>query len=95
MCELTRDIVRIERVQDTHVAVRNVKVEYIGVLFDPVFVRAFGQDNVALLETPTDQDLGWRFGVLCADLDQHGILKFVSATERTVGLYRDVLGLAE
>ena len=95
LCALTRDIVRIERVQDTHVAVRKVKVKHIGVLFDPVPVRALGQDNVALLETPADQDLGWRFGVLCADLAQHGVLKFVSATERTVGLHRDVLGLAE
>jgi len=84
----------IQTVQLSHVVLVKFETVDVGVANNARWRVALGKRNVALLQTPSDENLVWLLVVLLRDAGKRLVVGFLVADDRAVGFDDDVLGLA-
>lgn len=81
----------------THVLITELKVKDLYVLIDPFFLPGFGEDDEAMLKSPSQTNLSRCLMVLCSkasnDLVLHQLV--IVSGKRRIGLNCDVVLSAE
>src|SRR5580704_8278362 len=88
-------LVPVERADRLDVLAGELEVKDVDVLPDPGGRDGLGEDDVAPLDVPAQDYLGWRLAVPAGDVVDGGIPKGVAAGDRGPGFYCDLVLGAE
>ena len=82
-------ITHVQRIQLLHIPSTQLKPIYVRILLDPTLRIALWQRHPVLLQTIPYQDLRRRLVMRLCEREQCGIVSFVIADQRRIGLYND------
>ena len=81
----------LHRIKSAHIIVRNGKVKDVRISADAVRVGALGNDNIAVLERPADEELRGRLAILARNISELRIIHMSTLAEWRVCDDMDVL----
>jgi hypothetical protein len=84
----------VQAVQLIHILLVELETVDVGVANDARRRVALRKRNVALLQTPPDENLVWLLVVLLGDAGERLVVRFLVAYDRAVSFDDDVLGFA-
>ena len=84
----------IQTVQLSHILLIKLETVDVDIANNAGWCVALRKRNVALLQTPSDENLVWLLVVLLGDAGKRLVVGFLVADDRAVGFDDDVLGLA-
>lgn len=84
----------IQTVQLSHILLVKLETIDVGIANNAGWCVALGKRNIALLQTPSDENLVWLLFVLLSDAGERRVVGFLVADDRAVGFDDDALGLA-
>jgi hypothetical protein len=84
----------VQAVQLIHILLVELETVDVGVANDARRRVALRKRNVALLQTPPDENLVWLLVVLLGDAGERLVVRFLVADDRAVSFDDDVLGFA-